>query len=75
MKRGDVHHLPESLALEHLAHLWAHGGKLGIGSDEGVHDLRVGHDRRHLLEELRVVEHALHLECKACQEHCDIIVY
>lgn len=57
----DLHHLPESVALHHLPHVWAHRSKLRVGRDDLVDERRVRHEAGHLLQKLRVIEHSLHL--------------
>ena len=64
MWSGDIHHLAKLLALKDLSDLRSHAGKLGVGGDDLVKNGGVGHGARHLLKELRVVEHALHLDVK-----------
>lgn len=60
-----LHHLPESLALEYFADAWSHSGQLRIGGDDLLEYGRVGHDGGHLLQEFRVLKHALHLRFTA----------
>lgn len=57
----DLHHLAEPFALEYLADLWAHGLQLRTRSDDLLQNSRIRHDTGHLLDELRVLEQALHL--------------
>jgi hypothetical protein len=53
---ADSQHVAETLALEDLASLRAHGSELGVGRDYLVQEGRVGHHLGHLLQEAWTVE-------------------
>jgi hypothetical protein len=58
----NSHHLTKVLALEDLADLRFPALQIGVGRDDLVEYCWVGHDMRHLLEELGRVEHVGHLD-------------